>query len=46
VPPRPDAPDDFVGQVLGSYRILDLLGKGGMGYVFRAEHVNLGDKYC
>ena len=31
-----------VGSVLGSYRVLELLGKGGMGYVFRAEHVKLG----
>jgi serine/threonine protein kinase len=31
-----------VGTVLGSYRVLELLGKGGMGYVFRAEHVKLG----
>jgi serine/threonine protein kinase len=42
IPARPDAPSEFLGQVLGSYRILDLLGKGGMGYVFRAEHVKLG----
>src|SRR5688572_1781513 len=31
--PRGDPADDRIGQVLGSYRVTELLGKGGMGHV-------------
>src|SRR5262245_40137636 len=29
------------GMVLGNYRVLDRLGAGGMGVVFRAEHLRM-----
>jgi serine/threonine protein kinase len=36
--------DAMLGVVLGSYRILSLIGEGGMGRVYLAEHVKLGRK--
>ncbi len=44
-PPTPvqkENPNELLGQQLGSYRLIEVLGKGGMGYVFRSEHVKLG----
>jgi len=36
-------PGDIIG---GSYKLKSLLGRGGMGYVFCAEHVSLGLEYA
>ena len=32
----------MIGEVVGSYKLLDRIGEGGMGAVYRAEHVVLG----
>ena len=32
----------MIGQVVGKYKLLDKIGEGGMGTVYRAEHTVLG----
>jgi len=33
---------DMIGELLGSYRVLKLIGEGGMGRVYLAEHTLIG----
>lgn len=41
--PVPPAADPLIGMVVdGRYKIIDLIGSGGMGAVYRVEHVKMG----
>ena len=37
---------DLTGKQLGDYRLVELIGAGGMGSVYRAEHVHLRKTYA
>ncbi len=44
-PPRAQSPtDELLGQVVGNFRIVRLLGRGGMGAVYLGEHTLIGSR--
>jgi serine/threonine protein kinase len=39
-----DPDDELIGRSIGSYRVTRVLGKGGMGSVYMAEHPGIGSR--
>jgi YVTN family beta-propeller protein len=37
-------PDTYLGREIAGYQIEEIIGRGGMGVVYRAEHIRLGRK--
>ena len=43
-PAREEPSDQMIGQLVGSWRVVKLLGEGGMGAVYMGEHPAIGSK--
>ncbi|MDX1908661.1 MAG: protein kinase [Bacteroidia bacterium] len=41
---EPAENEDFTGQTLGNYKLLEQLGQGSIGNVYRALHINLNEE--
>lgn len=41
-----EAPDPFLGQVVGNFKIIEVIGRGGFGKVYRAEHTLLHESFA
>lgn len=46
LPKEEGATDPYIGRVMHSYRIMSVIGAGGMGKVYRAEQVKLKRSVC